>query len=310
MRVEEIDASTAPDETLLAVYEVEAACAPELAPGMPHRSAAEAVGFYRHAPAGLSRSIWLARGGFASLAVHGPSAAFLDLLVAPGSRRRGVGSALANAALERCRELGVVQLHADTPTPEGAAFARVFGAVEGERVVESVLDLRAADLPEPETPAGWRLVTWLDHVPDEHLGAYVLARAAMDDAPAPEGMEIPARDAGHVRASEASLRAREREMRLTVAMRDDGRIGSFTELRLSRGSTSGFTDDTGTVAEHRRLGLARAVKLESLRLLRADHPEVAVVTTSNDETNEPMLRVNRGLGFRPASVVTQMVLRL
>ncbi len=310
MPVQEVDPRTAPDETLLAVHAIEAACASEVAPGEPLRSAEDAIGFYRHSPAGLNRAVWLGEGGYASLAVHGPSATFLDLLVAPGSRRRGVGIALANAVLERCRELGVAQLHADTFTPEGVAFARRFGAVEGERLVNSLLDLRTADLPEVEPPAGWRLVTWLDHVPEEHLAAYADARVAMDDAPAPEGMEFPVWDAEKIRASEASLRARGREMRLTVAMRDDGEIGSFTELRLSRGSTSGFTDDTGTVAAHRRLGLARVVKLESLRRLRADHPEVEVVTTSNDETNEPMLRVNRSVGFRPTSVVTQMVLRL
>ena len=77
-------------------------------------------------------------------------------------------------------------------------------------------------------------------------------------------------------------------MRVTVALRDDGEIGAFTELRVSSGSTLGFTDDTGTVAAHRGQGLARAVKLESLRRLRDDHPEIEVVSTSNAEENAAM----------------------
>jgi hypothetical protein len=99
-------------------------------------------------------------------------------------------------------------------------------------------------------------------------------------------------------------------MRVTVAMDTDGGIASFTELRVSRGSTLGFTDDTGTVAAERGRGLARAVKLESLRRLRADHPEVDVVTTSNAEENAVMRRLNESLGFRPSVVETLAVVDL
>ena len=87
-------------------------------------------------------------------------------------------------------------------------------------------------------------------------------------------------------------------------------IGSFTELRVSRGSTLGFTDDTGTVAARRGRGLARAVKVESLRRLRADHPEVDVVSTSNAEENVAMRRLNESIGFRATVVVTGAVVRL
>ena len=90
----------------------------------------------------------------------------------------------------------------------------------------------------------------------------------------------------------------------------DGEIGSFTELRVSRGSTLGFTDDTGTVAARRGRGLARAVKVESLRRLRADHPEVDVVSTSNAEENVAMRRLNESIGFRATVVVTGAVVRL
>jgi RimJ/RimL family protein N-acetyltransferase len=86
-------------------------------------------------------------------------------------------------------------------------------------------------------------------------------------------------------------------MRLTVALADDGEVGAFTELRLTPGSRSAVTDDTGTVAGHRRKGLARAVKLESLRRLRHDRPEVETVTTSNAEENAAMRAINRRLGF-------------
>lgn len=310
MRIEEVDARAAPDEVLARFHAVEAGCHDELRPGEPPRSVDEVVAFHRHQPAGHTSCHWLAEGGFAALHVHGPRAAFLHVQVEPSRRRRGIGSGLFATALERARELGAEALYAEHGTPAGAAFAARLGFLDGQRVVRSVLDLRAAELPEPAPVEGWSLVTWLRRVPDEHLAAYARARAAMDDAPAPEGMEFPTWTAEQVRASEESLARRDREMRLTVALSPTGEIGAFTELRVTRGSTLGFTDDTGTVAEHRGRGLARAVKLESLRRLRADQPEVEVVSTSNAEENAAMRHVNESIGFRPTLVETTAVLEL
>ena len=308
--VEEVDAHAAPDDVLARFHAIEVACHGELHPREPARSVEEVVAFYRHQPTTRTSCHWLADGGSASLYVHGPAAAFLDLLVVPARRRRGLGSALLERVLERARQLDVTSLRGSYATQPGAAFAAHVGAVAEDRVVRSVLDLRAEELPEPRVPEGFRLSTWLGRVPDEHLEAYVEARAAMDDAPAPEGLQLPSETGAAVRASEASLARRDREMRLTVAMDGDGRVGAFTELRVSRGSTLGFTDDTGTVAARRGLGLARAVKLESLRRLRADHPELELVTTSNAEENAVMRHLNESIGFRPTATRTGAVLEL
>lgn len=310
MQIEEIDARSAPDEVLARFHEIELACDDELAPGEPPRSRDEVIAFYRHQPETHTACHWLADGGYASLFVHGPTATFVHLVVAPGRRRRGVGTALLERALERGRELGVETLFAEHSTPAGAAFAARHGFTADQRVVRAVLELRDADLAEPRLPEDWGVLTWLARVPDEHLGAYVRARAAMDDAPDPGGMDFPTSTAEKVRASEESLALRNREMRLTVAIHRTGEIGAFTELRVSPGSTLAFTDDTGTAAAYRGTGLARAVKTESLRRLREDHPEVEVVSTSNAEENAVMRHLNESLGFRPTVVETVASRRL
>jgi len=140
--------------------------------------------------------------------------------------------------------------------------------------------------------------------------SYARARAAMDDAPTPEGMEYPVEDVDRVRAMEESLARRRRELRLTVALDDGGEVAAFTDLRVSPDSRVGFTDDTGTVAAHRGRGLATAVKLESLRTLRRDHPEVTIVTTTNAEDNAAMRHVNERIGFRVAAIFTTARLTL
>jgi GNAT superfamily N-acetyltransferase len=253
---------------------------------------------------------WLGDGGFASLYIHGPKAAFVHLLVHSEHRRLGLGTALLDAVRARAAERGVEQMHGHHATPAGAAFAARHGAAPGQREVRSLLPLGEAELPEPSLPAGWVVRTWLTRVPDEHLAAFVRARAAMDDAPGSEEIAYPTASAERVRASEDSLIERAREMRLSIAMDESGEIGAFTELRVSSGSKVAFTDDTGTVAVHRGKGLARAVKLESLRQLRADHPEVELVTTMNAEENAAMRHINESVGFRPAATLTTATLTL
>jgi GNAT superfamily N-acetyltransferase len=310
VQIEEIDARIASDDVLGRFHEIELACHEELESGTPWRTREEAIAFHRHQPETHTTCHWVADGGVAALWVHGPRASFAEILVEPGRRRRGIGTALLERVVERCRDLGVEVLRSDHSTAAGAAFAASVGAAEEYRVIRSLLPLQTAELPEPRVPEGFRLLTWLDHVPDAHLDALVRARAAMNDAPAPDGMDFPLWTAADVRASEESLRRREREMRLTVAISEQGEIGAFTELRVSKGSTLGFTDDTGTVASHRGKGLARAVKVESLRRLRDDHPEIEAVTTRNAEENAAMRRLNESVGFRPAVVETTAALQI
>jgi GNAT superfamily N-acetyltransferase len=292
------------------MHEIEQACLAEVTPDEPGRSADEAIAFHRHQPATHESFNWLGDGGFASLYIHGPKAAFVQLLVRPERRRAGLGSTLFAVVRARAAERGALELHGHHATPAGAAFAARVGGVPGQREVRSLLRLQTAELAEAPLPAGWGLQTWLTRVPDEHLAAFVRARAAMDDAPGSDEIEYPTASAERVRGSEDSLIERGREMRVTVALRESGEIGAFTELRVSSGSIVAVTDDTGTVAAHRGAGLARAVKVESLRRLRADHPEIEAVTTRNAEENAAMRHINESVGFRPVATLTMATLTL
>lgn len=70
------------------------------------------------------------------------------------------------------------------------------------------------------------------------------------------------------------------------------------------------TDDTTTVPAARGRGLALAVKIESLRRLRAERPDVERVGTKNAEQNEAILAINRKLGFVPVLTLTASVVTL
>ncbi|HEU5361922.1 MAG TPA: GNAT family N-acetyltransferase [Gaiellaceae bacterium] len=310
-RVEEIDARTAPEAELAAIHRVDEACSWE----RPFRTLAESVGQYRHWSDPVRRR-WVARDGddtvgTAVLMAPSPTFAAVHLVVHPDARRRGAGRALYEAVCAGAREEGIGTFFGHHWGDDGAAFARSAGAVDDQRDVASSLGLRDADLPEPTLPAGWRLLSWRGAAPAELVDSYARVRSAMEDAPTPGGLVYGALDADGVRALERTAAARGREPRVTVAIDEHGELGAFTDVRTSPApSPVAGTDDTGTAPWARRQGLATAVKLESLRRLRAERPDVEVVRTMNAEGNTAMRAVNTRLGFVPTAFLTTTVITL
>ncbi len=57
--------------------------------------------------------------------------------------------------------------------------------------------------------------------------------------------------------------------------------------------------DTLVLREHRGLRLGMWIKAANLRAAVDRHPRIRRLTTYNAESNAPMLRVNRAMGFAP-----------
>jgi mycothiol synthase len=311
VHVEEIDARSAPDDLLVAIHEIEAACSPE----QPFRPASLSLAYYRHWSDGVRRR-FVARlddeiDGAAMLMVPSPTFALADVYVRPAARRRGLGTALLDAVKAAALEEGVRSFFGHHASAEGAAFARAAGGVDGQREVASEVRLREVEIPEPVVPPGWRLLSWRGAAPEELVETYARARAAIDDAPAPGDFTLGTIDVAWVRAMEQTAVARDREIWATVAIDERGEIGSFTDVRTSPPpSPVAGTDDSATAAWARRRGLATAVKRESLRVLRESRPDVEAVRTVNAEENVGMRAVNTRVGFIPTYVRTTTVITL
>jgi mycothiol synthase len=315
VRAREIDPPHAPVELVEKLYELEVAGARELIPLEPPRGRVEAIAYWRNPPADQKRRFWIAEddgeiAAMAGLYVYGPTFVYADLFVAAAHRRRGIGAALHAAQRDAAGEEGIASFFAHHGTEAGAAFAAHVGAVDDQRDVRSLLRLRDAELPEPSLPEGHSLRSWIGSCPDELVESYAAARRAMADAPTPGEAELDDGTVTAVRKSEETALKRGREIRVAVALDPGGTIVAFTDLRLTPGATTANTDDTGTLARARGQGLARAVKLESLRSLRHQHPEIELVTTMNAEENAPMRHVNTSIGFVPTATLTTTVTTL
>ena len=230
VQIRELDPRTASDEDLLTIHRIEEACSHE----RPFRSPEVSLGYYRVWANG-DRRWWLAGDdGAAALMTSPPSFNYAQVLVRPGARRRGIGTALLAEVVASARAQGIASFFAHHSDEAGAAFARRAGAVDDQRDVQSEVRLRDAELPEPRLPAGWRLLSWIGPAPEELVESYARARAAIDDAPTPGDMTLEPIDVAWVRRMEATAASRRRESRVTVAIDTDDVVGSFTDLRSRR----------------------------------------------------------------------------
>lgn len=259
----------------------------------------------------------------------------LSLSVRPGERRRGIGSALHDAAVEIARTDGRTTLTTSTdqgvepPAGPGTiepstgsgrvaaddpavrfALARGFALEQVARY--SVLDvpLDPAVLAEhratAEKVAGgdYRVLTWGSRCPDEWVDELAVLEMRMStDAPA-GGLDLEEDrwDAERIRSTEADFVAR--GIRYKVAAVEhvpSGTLAGFSAfLCLARTDEFVHQHDTLVLAEHRGRRLGMLVKAANLERLAVEQPATRRIGTWNAEENASMLGINVALGFRPA----------
>lgn len=233
--------------------------------------------------------------------------------VAPGSRRRGIGTrllqAVALAAVEEERTLlGSDFRHGS----EGALFAPVFGFEEKSvehhnRTYVSSIESSMIDAwieRAEERAAGYRLVSWTGITPEEHVEDFARVFNVMNTAPRDDlDMQDFEMTPELLRDRDATLDPRGVEKWVLAAVAPDGAFAGFTELFFSkwRGDVA-HQGNTGVDPAHRNRGLGRWLKGSMLRRLREERPDVEKIDTWNAGSNEPMLAINHAMGFAPVNV--------
>jgi len=266
---------------------------------------------------GDPREVWLAPGregaaaGWYRLELperENQGRAYLNLVVYPQERRRGLGTALLRHAAARAAGHGrsVLSGEARNGTP-GEAFARSAGAEPGVVEVYRMLDLgtladgRLAELRQQaeQAAAGYSLVSWTGPVPEEFLAQMAALYAAMNDAP---------HDAGEGPAEWDERRVREANDRrpfygtrdYTIAARHDasGELAAFSEMFVYPADPAwGHQGITAVTRKHRGHRLGLLVKAAMMESLATPEPQVEGILTSNGESNAHMIAINETLGY-------------
>ncbi|MCU1672311.1 MAG: GCN5-related N-acetyltransferase [Frankiales bacterium] len=244
------------------------------------------------------------------------SSCSVDVRVHPERRRQGHGRALLALALEEVTALGRTRVFGEVPSPltggEGAAepALREVGARPVLREVRRLLDLQSHPPgAAPAPPAGYRLVQWVDRVPDEHLEdmAYLMHRMSTDVPLGEMDWEPEVWDGARYRDKEASAVAAGRVRYATLVVHGaTGRAAGFTDIGVSRyRSDVSYQWETLVDREHRGHGLGHVLKAHNHRLLVEGSPGTRWINTWNAETNSHMIAVNELLGFEPVEYWTE-----
>jgi GNAT superfamily N-acetyltransferase len=262
---------------------------------------------------GESRTSWLATDESGAVVGHASlllleDIGVLELTVEPASRGHHVGTALLATVTRRAAEAGHrslgVEVIGDTPSVqfyEGHGFRCAF--IE----MRNVLDLGGVDwlrLGEMAAGvgAGYRIEYHPDGPPESLFADYALAKesARLSDFGDLE-LRPSSYDAERLRASLTTLRERGLKPYIVLAVHEPtGTIAGLTEVVVpAMRPTRADQYDTVVVPKHRGYGLGRALKARMLFELRAAEPDLVDVQTWNAMENEPMVKVNADLGFRP-----------
>ncbi|HEX7744584.1 MAG TPA: GNAT family N-acetyltransferase [Micromonosporaceae bacterium] len=208
------------------------------------------------------------------------------LHVHPDHRRRGVGSALLDAAVAHLRTLGVDRLRAWVQAGS-LDYARRRGFRPSRQVRYSGLPLRPPPA-QPTSPPGVRLEPLAGFEPGEFHAAYV---AAASDEPG----DVPADTTDFDRWRADVWDDPGLDPTVSVVAVVHGAVASFTLVQVD--GERMWSDMTATVPAYRGRGLALLAKRAALS--RAAESGITMAYTANDESNAPMLAVNTRLGYRP-----------
>jgi GNAT superfamily N-acetyltransferase len=241
---------------------------------------------------------------------EGPGGCTLRGFVDPSRRRVGAGRALGRALVEEARSAGRASVIVELV--EGSAahtIVRSAGFQADMRVEQNRTDPRAVPtgllagwLAAGEAATGYSLVAYDAPCPTTVLAEdFIHARLVMNDAPRFEGEVEATYTVEELRAVEAAGAAAHQEW-WNVGVRHDatGELVGLSELYLARERPwIAFQGDTGVHPAHRGHGLGAWMKAVNHLRLNLERPDVEIVQTWNAASNEPMLRINRALGFAP-----------
>jgi GNAT superfamily N-acetyltransferase len=236
-----------------------------------------------------------------------PDVGDLWAYVVPTARGRGLGASLYAETERHLRSIGASKLESWTYTDAGRSLLerRGFRATGHERI--SVLDLASADtsalapLAEALSGEGFRLVP-LGEVVDRVEELHRLYAEASADIPEYFKEDDVRLDDWRRETLEHPQLTAEGSF---IALAPDGVPAALALLELDEPARIAANELTGTLVAYRRRGLARLVKLATIRWAKEHGFER--IFTGNAEVNEAMLGLNMSLGYEPIDRETHYV---
>lgn len=225
-------------------------------------------------------------------------------------RRRGIGTALTRHLVRLMEEAGTTVLTTGTEEPDGHAFLKWLGAEEKLTGAENRLDLHAVDWAmlekwvadgrsrSPDT----QLVFYEHRVPEEAMPAVTQALSEMLNT-----MPFDDLDHGEIVVTPETMQIQyyqwmdnvNGEHYLYMTVEPDGTISGMTDTNYIPAKPDRIGQMfTGVRPTCRGRGLGKLLKASMLLFIRERYPDARWVVTNNANSNDPMLAINRQMGFK------------
>jgi len=228
------------------------------------------------------------------------------LIVSRDYRGQGIGARLFEHLLKWAEGLGAATLVTEIwdDSPESFRFAQRRGFEIERHVFQSVLDLKSANPAEPAgadrlfeelEKEGIRFATLAERLEEEEEAErriHEICRETMRDIPGFIG-DVPDFDEWRKWYLKVEGYAPERVL---LAMDGDRYVG-VSNIVYNERTNGMYHEYTGISRAYRGRRIATAMKILAVKLAAAHG--ASYLKTDNDSLNEPILRINRSLGYAP-----------
>ena len=225
-----------------------------------------------------------------------PGIVSVTLHTHPEFHRQGIGSALYERLEAYLPGVGARRVQAwalDVPASVGWARARGFTASAAEHF--QVVDPRVLP-PVPAVPSGVTVASAAEGGPEVF---YQVEDVASRDEPG----DVPFEGMPYADWFDRHWGTVDHDVSMICFV--DGVPAATTALTTNRRTGRALSSGSDTLPEFRGRGLIKYLKSVSLR--RAAEARITAAFTSNDDTNAPMLAINRWLGYQPVAASRSMV---
>jgi GNAT superfamily N-acetyltransferase len=249
--------------------------------------------------------------------------AYIEPVVLPAWRRRGIGSALVTLgeawALANGRTWLLTAARENSVEDEAFAdrrsYARALRDVLRRQVLADVdRDLLARELAAArEAAVDYEVIRFTGPLPDELLIGLLEVELAMNDAPREDSAwedEVPSLE--RMRAGEHARDLRGATRYTVIARRrSDGAVAGQTTVTVHPAApTYGHQQITAVARGHRGHRLGMLLKAEMLTWLAEAEPQLETIDTDNAGSNDHMIAINEKLGYRVTGAVWERQKRL